>query len=84
MDYRSEDDAILRKVTIDALKRVGSTITRNDTRGTLDVGCSDAGELQMAIQGASILERESTGDVSRRNYYNLGLAISRKLSSLSK
>ena len=79
MDYRAEDDAILRKVTIDALKRVGATVTQGNSY--LNVGCKDEGELQLALQGADILQRESSG-ATQRSYYNLGCAIRRRLSQL--
>ena len=82
MDYRAEDDAILRKVTVAALQRVGATITRNDTRGYLNVACSDAGELRMALQGAEILRRESGQGIAARNYYNLECALRRRLSEV--
>jgi len=79
-DHRADDDAILRKVTIDALKRVGTTVTRGNNY--LSIGCADKGELRMALQGAEILQRESTGAASR-NYYNLACAINRRLVQLA-
>lgn len=83
MDYRAEDDAILRKVTIEALQRVGKTITYNDTRGYLNVACNDAGELRMALQGAEILRRESGQGPAARNYYNIECALRQELATVA-
>jgi hypothetical protein len=44
-DYRADDDAILRKVTTDALRRVGATVTQGNSY--LNVECADTGELRM-------------------------------------
>jgi hypothetical protein len=80
MDYEAEDKGILRKVTTEALQRVGATITRGNSY--LTVGCADQGELRMALQGAEIFGRESSG-AAQRNYYNLECAIRRRLSQVS-
>lgn len=80
MDYEAEDKGILRKITTEALKRVGATITRNDVTGYLNIGCSDKGELELALRGAEIMRRESGSGVAGRNYYNIECAIRNKLS----
>jgi hypothetical protein len=79
-DYRADDDAILRKVTTDALRRVGATVTQGNSY--LNVECADTGELRMALQGAEILRREAGQGASGRSYYNLECAIRRRLSQL--
>ena len=84
MDYEAEDKGILRKVTIDALKRVGATITRNDVTGYLKVGCDDKGELELALQGAEIMRREAAQGFAARNYYNIECALRNKLKNISK
>lgn len=80
-DYRADDDAILRKVTTEALQRVGATVTQGNSY--LNVGCGDTGELRMALQGAEILRREAGQGASGRGYYNLECAIRRRLSQLT-
>jgi hypothetical protein len=81
-DYRADDDAVLRKVTTDALQRVGTTVTQGNSY--IDVGCADAGELRMALRGAEMLRRESRPDsAAGRSYYNLECAIRRRLSQVT-
>lgn len=81
-DYRADDDAILRKVTTEALWRVGATVTQGNNY--LSVECADIGELRMALQGAEIMRREAGRSVSGRRYYNLECAIKRRLSQLTQ